>query len=379
MMRLVDSLIVLVEESNQYLKYISLILPIIINPANVISSETHDKPTKTNFLSYQKAIVQLSDFNRKVPVFIENQNIFVDRFNESMHQIYCEPLATNLRNSFIAGIKGNKKYIEESVNGLPMIIGEYKRLLTNRDRIKVRTKMGTFNKKSQQSIIYHISPWVSFPTSELSSKEKTCLLKKVIGSAYFVKLSRNTILREAPQKNATVISEVSRQPLKLTGFVNEKDYRWWIFLDTNSINGEERFLYAKNSAQFIIDSSFDKNSHDCDSSTNNSKYGHIFKKNRHLFQRNMKNQISKQGFYYSFEPNVFGVQLFKICQEVDGNNISYQVHFELNGKRPMKLSHVIEFRFVHGGKIKHFDITGELITLSKKFLIFTKNHLVEFN
>jgi len=314
---------------------------------------------------------------REVPAFTNSPKIFVGRFSESIHKIYCEPLASNLQNDFIASIKGEKIYLEEPVDSLPMIIGEYKRLFTDKDIIKVRIRIGTFIKKKQRSITYNILPWTSFPAAKLSSKERACLLKKVIGTAYFVKLPRNTTLRVAPGENAEVATEIINQPLKLTGFINEVDHRWWIFLDNNSIDRGGRFLYANNAAQFIINNNFEERSRECDLFDEDPKNQRLLRKSRNSFKQSLKNRISKQGFHFSTGPNVFGVQLLKLCQEVNDNDINYRVHFSFYDKNPIELNYSIEFKYNYAGKTKYYDITGELDAFSKSFIASIKNGLVE--
>ena len=342
-----------------------------------MSSQLSGRDAKTYFPTYQKAIIHLGNMIKEVPAFANSPKIFVGRFSESIHKIYCEPLSSNLQNDFIASIGGDKIYLEESVDSLPMIIGEYKRLFTNKDIIKVRIRIGTFIKKKQRSITYSISPWISFPAAKLSPKERACLLKKVIGTAYFIKLPRSTLLRVAPGANAEVATEIISQPLKITGFIDEADRRWWVFLDDNSIDRGGRFLYAHNVAQFIINNNFEERSRECDLVDENPKSQRLFRKNRNLFKQSLKNRISKQGFHFSTGPNVFGVQLLKICQEISDNDINYRVHFSINDKNPIELNYSIEFKYKYAGKTKFYEITGELDAFSKSFIASIKKRLVE--
>ncbi len=370
---------IILKRSRRHFAYVLSIIFIALNPITEIHSKPIEKPVNLNFSSYQKAITYLGGLSRKIPAVANSPKIFVGRFYENTHQVYCEPLASNFRNDLISNIKLKKTYIEEAAEKMPMINGEFKRQFGNRDFIKARIKIGTFIKKNQQSLTFYISPWVAFPTNGLSSNEKTCLLKNKIGSAHSVRLPRDTVLREAPGPNARIISRTVSQPVKLIGFINEIDHRWWIFLVYDAVGGNEQYLYAKNSAQFIIDDNFDNRSQECQANSSDKKSQNILEKGHKLFKRNLKNKISEQGFYRSEEPNVFGIRLLKMCQEIDSNNINYRIHYEFFDKKSLELSHDIEFRQNYAGKTKYYDITGEIDSFSQKFIKFIKKELVGLN
>jgi len=352
---------------------------IIFNCALPATSQTIQERKAFNFSSYYSELNDLGSLIEKTPIFMRSESVFVSRFRESANQVYCEPLSSNLRDGLISNIRAEKVYLEESTAGLPMIVGEYKRILSNDDTIKIRLKMGTFTKEKQQSIVYNITPWISFPTIRLSPKERRCLVKKVIGLPHFVKLSRKTALYDAPDHGSKIITQVIGEPIKLVGYTDEKKYNWWVFIDRNMVVGESRFLYAKNSAQFIIDSNFERQSRDCDFSEKGPKNPIFFKRNRVSFKKNIDNKLSKQGFYYSVKPNLFGVHLLKLCQEINGNDINYGIHYQINGKNIKVFSYLIEFRYEYAGQIKYYDISGEIESLSNEFINKIKKNLIGEN
>jgi hypothetical protein len=349
---------------------------IVMNSSTTIHSKILEKPVNLNFSSYREAITYLGSVSRKVPAVASSSKIFVGRFNENINKIYCEPLASNFRNDMIASLKLKRTFLEEAAENMPMIKGEFKRQFSSRDFIKIRIKVGTFIKKNQQSLTFYISPWVTFPTKGLSSNEKTCLLKKVIGTASSVRLPRDTILRESPNVNGRIVSRTADQPVELLGFINEIDHRWWIFSVHDGISRSDQYLYAQNSAQFVVDDHFDRKSRECQTLSKDQKNQNIFKKGRKLFKQNLKDKISKKGFYRSQKPNLFGIRLLKMCQEIDSNNINYKIHYNFFDREPRELSHDIEFRQSYAGKTKYYDITGEIDSFSQEFIEFIKKELV---
>ena len=126
---------------------------IIFNCALPATSQTIQERKAFNFSSYYSELNDLGSLIEKTPIFMRSESVFVSRFRESANQVYCEPLSSNLRDGLISNIRAEKVYLEESTAGLPMIVGEYKRILSNDDTIKIRLKMGTFTKEKQQSCI----------------------------------------------------------------------------------------------------------------------------------------------------------------------------------------------------------------------------------
>jgi hypothetical protein len=365
--------------ARRYFAYALSVFFIALNTITTTHSQPIKAPTNLKFTSYQKAITYLGSLSKENPKIANSPKIFVGRFYENTHQVYCEPLASNFKNDLISSIKLKKAYVEDTVEKIPMIKGEFKRQFANRKFIKARIKIGTFIRKNQQSLTFYISPWVEFPTKGFSPNEKSCLLRKKIGSRQSVMVPRDTVLRESPATNARIVSKTNSEPIKLIGFINEIDHRWWVFLDANGLSQNEQYLYAQNSTQFIINDNFDSRSQECQSNSNDKKTQNILTKGRRLFKQSLKSTISKQGFHRSKKPDLFGIRLLKMCQEIDSDNINYKIHYEFSVDKPLELSHDIEFKQDYAGKIKYYDISGEIDSFSQKFIKTVKKELIGLN
>ena len=345
--------------------------------ASTLALDLQASRTKTNsFSSEQQAMDYLSVLSGDVHAILNSKKIYIGRFSNSVNHVYCEPIASAFQNNLIAAFKSKKVFLVEAKPNVPMIIGEYKRRSTKKDLIMIRIKIGSFSIKNNKSIHNFISPWVSFPASELSKNKRTCLLQTKIGTAHLVRLSSGRQLLSGPWNDASAIRETDNKKIKLIGFTDEEDFRWWIFGEYDPISKQNQFFYANNIAQFVFDSKFNAASGSCDKSNKDNKSQNIMRSSRKLLKQGIINKITRYGFYNADELTAFGVNILKLCQETFGDVINFNVHYVFHESKPRELVASIDYKLHYGGKVEYFDISGELDSLSERVIRILKRKLI---